>query len=87
MIRLNNKKLYMMLLCILFTLGITILINSNSVNAIENVNQEKLTNSCKVSSKYILQGDKVKINLNASGGTGQYKYSVYYKECLESNLD
>ena len=85
MIRLNNKKLYMMLLCILFTLGITILINSNSVNAIENVNQEKLTNSCKVSSKYILQGDKVKINLNASGGTGQYKYSVYYKECLESN--
>ena len=85
MIQLNNKKLYMMLLCILFTLGITILINSNSVSAVEDINVEKLINCCTVNNKYVLQNDKVIIKLNASGGTGQYKYSVRYKECLESN--
>lgn len=85
MIRLNNKKLYMMLLCILFTLGITILINSNSVSAVKDINVKKLINCCTVSNKYVLQNDKLIIKLNASGGTKQYKYSVYYKECLKSN--
>lgn len=85
MIKLNNKTLYMMLLCILFTLGITILINSDSVSAVKDINVKKLINCCTVSNKYVLQNDKLIIKLNASGGTKQYKYSVYYKECLKSN--
>lgn len=85
MIKLNNKTLYMMLLCILFTLGITILINSDSVSAVKDINVKKLINCCTVSNKYVLQNDKSIIKLNASGGTKQYKYSVYYKECLKSN--
>ena len=46
---------------------------------------QKLTNTSKISSKSITLGEKVTITASATGGAGSYKYAVYYKKSYDKN--